>query len=114
LLARVAEDQLEVRVRGDGRRGVGTDGADVDAFVHRLEEPGERARAAVHGRDYTGYPEMAPGIMGSEIAPISSGSPHDLHHRTEWRLPNIRPAVSRVRVCCTRGVGPTTYPSTPR
>ena len=33
----VAEDQLEMRVRGDGGGAVGTERADVDALVKRVE-----------------------------------------------------------------------------
>ena len=58
---RPAEDQPQVRIGGEGGGGLGRDEADVDAFVDRFEEPGERVvgepcgkpvsrRAASHGR----------------------------------------------------------------
>ena len=50
-LARVAEDQLEVRIGGDRRGRLGAERPDVDAFVNGFEQPRERRGALVHERD---------------------------------------------------------------
>ena len=47
-VARVPEDQLEMRIGGDRRRRTGTDRADVDALMDRLEQSCECGCAAVH------------------------------------------------------------------
>ena len=47
--AGVTEDQLQVGVGGESGRGIRTDGADVDAFVHSLEQPREGGPASFHG-----------------------------------------------------------------
>ena len=48
-LAAVAENQLEVRIGRDGRRGIGADGPDVHALLDGLEQPRERRGSLVHG-----------------------------------------------------------------
>ena len=52
--ARVAEDQLEMGVGGDGRCGVGTERPDVHPFADRLEQPRERRGASVHAAIISG------------------------------------------------------------
>ena len=46
--ARVAEDQLEVGVGGDGRGRIGAERPDVHAFVDGFEQPRERRGALIH------------------------------------------------------------------
>jgi hypothetical protein len=44
----ISEDRLEVWIGGEGRRGIGAEGADVDTLAHILEQPRERDRPLVH------------------------------------------------------------------
>ena len=46
--AGVAENEFEVRIDGDRRGGIRFDRADVHAFVHSFEQPGERCAAGIH------------------------------------------------------------------
>ena len=47
-LARIAEHELQVRIRGDGRRRLGMERPDVHASMESVEEPRERRSASIH------------------------------------------------------------------
>ena len=47
--ARVAEDELQMGIGGDGRGRIGADRPDVDAFVDGFEQTRERLGALIHG-----------------------------------------------------------------
>ena len=47
-LAGVAEDQFQMGVGGDRRRGLGAERPDVHAFVNGFEQPRERRGASFH------------------------------------------------------------------
>ena len=92
--AGVAEDQLEVRVGGDRRRGVGRDCPDVDAFMNGFEEPRERCRlAASTGRDYTGRAGFLRTAIGRGVRVVRRSSRPflfdrgaDVHHGRARRV----------------------------
>ena len=50
--ARVAEDELQMGIGGDGRGRIGTDRPDVDAFMNGFEQTRERLGALIHEGDY--------------------------------------------------------------
>ena len=47
-LVRVPEDQLQMRIGGDGRGVLGTEGPDIHPFPDTFEQPRERRGASVH------------------------------------------------------------------
>src|SRR5262249_10192184 len=49
-LAGVAEHELQVRIRGESGRAVGTDGSDVNPFVYGFEQTRKSRAPEVHGR----------------------------------------------------------------
>ena len=50
LFARVAEDQLEMRIRGNRGRRLEPDRSDVHAFMNGFEQPSERCSPSIHAR----------------------------------------------------------------
>ena len=61
-VARVSEDQLEMRIGGDGRCAVGGERSDVHALLNRFKEPREHRGALFHREDYI---ELGFGIWDS-------------------------------------------------
>jgi hypothetical protein len=49
-LAAVAKNQFEVRIGGNRRRPIGTNGPDVCAYLNALKQPRERRGSLVHKR----------------------------------------------------------------
>src|SRR5207247_11368372 len=80
-LGGVSKNQFEMWIRGDGRRGLGAERPDVDAFVNGFEQPGERCGALVHagiiepgfGIWDSGFGGL--GIMGFAISDSRLGIP---------------------------------------